>query len=400
MKKEIAFRPEERGAVLVVSLLVSVALLIVAAPLLFKLSGEHRTADRTFKSFTAANLAEAGVERAIWEFNFGDITSWTGDSSLRMLTLFSVQASGGSVAGDIEISVRDCEGDNPVIESTGKVPFRNLLTVDETIRVVLEKTALFGAGVFADTQITVNPNVTVKGDVRTNGIQDEAIYVDENSTINGDAICGPGGDPDLAIELHPYASLTGEKTAASEAEELPSVPVPEGLAFRGDYYLDGSVQTISESGEYSSFVLNSAEVWISGDVTLYVSGEFFLDKTELQVEPGSSLTLYLSGSFSVSSNCNVNDSLADPTKLIIYGTDDLNGTVVLRSNNFFYGAVYMPRAHLVLSSNIDFYGAFVGSSIDLNSNVDLSYEGNLEDINPFGESGQYSVKSWQEKKPI
>lgn len=80
MKKIHGANQEEKGIILVVSLLFTVALLILITPFLFKLSGENRNTDRTFKAMAAINLAEAGVERAIWELNYGDISTWSGDS--------------------------------------------------------------------------------------------------------------------------------------------------------------------------------------------------------------------------------------------------------------------------------------------------------------------------------
>ncbi len=74
MKKKAAFRREEKGAVLIITLLVTVALLILMMPFLSKVSGQYRSQDRSFKSYAALNLAEAGVEMAIWVLNDGNIT--------------------------------------------------------------------------------------------------------------------------------------------------------------------------------------------------------------------------------------------------------------------------------------------------------------------------------------
>lgn len=100
----------ERGAVLVLALLISLVMIIFAAPLLFKLSAQYRITDKSFKSLAALNLAEAGIERAIWELNYSDISSWNGDSSLRTLNISSFQTSDGDVLGDIDINISDPAG--------------------------------------------------------------------------------------------------------------------------------------------------------------------------------------------------------------------------------------------------------------------------------------------------
>ena len=103
----------ERGAIFIVTLLVVVIMLLLSTPFLFKLSGQYRTTDKSFKSLAATNLAEAGVERAIWEMNHGDISTWEGNSSLRTMTISSFQAAGGASVGDIEINVLGRSDDFP-----------------------------------------------------------------------------------------------------------------------------------------------------------------------------------------------------------------------------------------------------------------------------------------------
>ncbi len=70
-----------------VSLLAGVVMLGLALPFLFKLTGQFRITERSYKGSAAMNLAEAGVERAIWEMNYGDISTWSGDLLKRSLNL-------------------------------------------------------------------------------------------------------------------------------------------------------------------------------------------------------------------------------------------------------------------------------------------------------------------------
>jgi len=71
------------------------------------------------------------------------------------------------------------------------------------------------------------------------------------------------------------------------------------------------------------------------------------------------------------------------------------------SNTPFYGAVYLPKADIVFSSNIDFHGSAIGKSMVLNSNVDLTYAQELQDLEGLPEwNSLFVVKSWQEKRPL
>lgn len=404
MKKKVRkHHPKENGAALIIAILVSVMMLLLAMPFLTKLSGQYRASENSYRSLAAVNLAEAGLERAIWELNYGDFTTWAGDSLQRTLALSSVQTPGGVVLGDIEIAVTDLSGNNPVIESTGQIDYLDDVTISKTTRIVLQKeggTSLFDVGVFADESVTLASNLNIDGDVGTNGTHPGAISIATNSVITGDARCGPGGNPDVAIQLNGTAQVDGEQRAAEEAKELPPVVVPEGLMYLGDFYAKDEIVCISESGEYASFILDTGAVAeISGDVTLFVTGLFSLgSNTELRITEGGSLTLYLSGSMSLDSNCSVNNNLEDPTKLIILGTETFMGTVIFESNMPFYGAVYMPEADLVFSSNVQFNGSAIGNSIVLNSNVYVGYAEELQSVEGLPASNSlFIVKSWQER---
>ena len=59
----------EKGAVLIIALLVGLAMLIMTSPFLFKHSNQFRNTEKSNRELSAFNMAEAGVERALWEEN-------------------------------------------------------------------------------------------------------------------------------------------------------------------------------------------------------------------------------------------------------------------------------------------------------------------------------------------
>ncbi len=411
----------ERGAVLVLTLLISLVMIILAAPFLFKLTAQYRITDKSFKSLAALNLAEAGVERAIWELKYGDISSWNGDSSSRTLTISSFQASDGIAIGDIDITVSDPEGDNPVVEATGKVPFIDALTVDKTIRVVLEKgggSGLFDYGIFGDDGVDMDSNaktdsydsrdglyggsnVDSQGHVGTNATHYGCISLDSNAKIFGNAYSGPGSNPESVIITRSNSRIYGEKHSLSDLKELPSIPPPEGLTYRGDYFLGSNNQdTISESGVYSSFRLKSnARVTVTSDVTLYITGDFSMrSNTKLEISEGVNVTIILGGTFEQRSNTQINNLSREPPKLMVFGTDSFNGEMEWNSNSQFWGAVYVPKANVIYNSNAAFYGSIICNHIHMDSNGKIHYDEALGDLDILeGSDGSYIVKSWQEK---
>jgi len=411
----------ERGAVLIIALLVSLMLLILSMPFLTKLSGAYRLSEKSYRTLAATNLAEAGIERAIWELNYGSIWTWDGDPNNRALDLIDLQAASGNGIGDVLISIQKPLGQLPFIESTGKVMHISPTTIDRTVWVLLEREdspSIFEFALFGDEGIDLvgsayidsydsrdgeygGDNVGEKGHTGTNATFQGCIALRNNSTIYGSAFVGPGADPENVIVIENNSEIKGVKEALLEEKDLPSVPPPVGLPFLGDYLLlPNNDDVILSSGEYSSFHLRSnTEVTVLADVILYVTGGFIMDSyTQLTIAEGSSLILYLGGTFVQHSNSTINNLTKDPTKLLIYGTDSFNGVMEWRSNTDFYGAVYVPRAEVEYYSNADFYGSFIGKYVVVSSNARFHYDLALGDLDSLGDgkSWTYSVKSWHQ----
>ncbi|MGD2295185.1 MAG: hypothetical protein PVF22_05050 [Candidatus Aminicenantes bacterium] len=413
---------KERGAALIIAILIALVMLLMAMPFLTKLSGEFRITEKTYRQLVALNLAEAGVERAIWELNYGNINSWEGDDNLRILTISSFQASGGAEVGDIVIEVTNPGGDNPFIQSRGRVHHTGLTHVDKTIRVMLEVNggrSLFDCGIFGDEGVEMAGNAVTdsydsregeygdgnrgeEGHTGTNASHYSCIFLRNNVELNGDAIVGPGADPVSVILTQNNSGITGEKMVLDEEKELPGVPAPDGLPFRGEYIVGHNDEdTICEDGEYTSFIIQSnSKVTVTSDATLYVSGGFSMESnTQLEIAEGVTLTVYLGGTFTQRSNSQINNLSQDPTKLQIYGTESFDTNMTWKSNSSFYGAVYVPDAEVHYDSNADFFGSIIGDYIEVDSNAGLHYDLALGSLGSVysGESSTYRVKSWQEK---
>ncbi len=415
---------ENQGYILVTSVIVTLLMLLIVGPFLFQLSADNKSHKKSSKSLVALSLAEAGIERAIWEINYGDMSSWEGDTSERTLTISDFQTSDGKVMGDIEINVTNPEGENPLIESIGKVSITGSQElVARSTMIVLEEvpTSLFDYAVFGGegcVDLSSNSiidsydsslgsyggaNLGFMGNLGTNASGYGCIDLASNAELYGNAVSGPGSNPDTDIITRGNAKIYGERQSLSRAKVMPSVLAPEGLAFMGDYYLDGeSSDTISASGEYTSFrITSNVKVTITADVTLYITGVFsMLSNSQLEIADGVSVTIYLGGSFVQESNTQIINLSEGPTNLIVLGTDSFTGEMVWNSNTDFWGAVYVPKAHLKFCSNTNFYGSIISKSFELQSNSRIHYDMALAGLYIEVDSSEdtiYKVKSWQEK---
>ena len=256
--------PHEKGMILAVATMVIVVMLIMAVPFLFKLSAQYRTTEKGQKSVSAFNLAEAGVERALWEMN----QPWTVDGGLvwdesqqGTETIPDLTGADGTVIGDVNILVTSPTGGTPdtrAIEGTGLVPFVGTATVNRTARVNLEKyfKSIWDFGFFADTDVYVRTNIYIdsynskrgvyginnrgnQGHIGTNGNEENAFDVNQgtSSFIYGNIASGVGSDPtnlDNIINLpsddifQTYDTSTvvvGERRILSAPFEMPSVDI-------------------------------------------------------------------------------------------------------------------------------------------------------------------------------
>jgi hypothetical protein len=417
---KIKKKKQEEGMVLVVGVIIMTCLLLLVFPFLFQLSAENRLTDKSFKSCTALSLAEAGIERAIWELNFGDILTWDGDSTLRTMSILSFQTPSGVVMGDIEIKIYNPESKTPLVESQGKVSFSDQAFMAKAARAEVAEIKYdpWNFAVFGDDDLDFSSNAEVdsydsgngsyggtnvgaEGNIGTNGTMVGCIDLASNSKVYGDAYSGPGSDPDSVIITQGNAYIDGEKKSLFEEKEMPSVIAPEGLPFMGGYALgNNETGTINAGGEYTSLVLASnSVVTITSDITLYITGDFSMSSnSQLNIAAGMNVTIYLGGTFTQASNSQINNLSQDPTSLLILGTDDFNGTMTMNSNTDFYGAVYVPRAHVDFNSNIDFYGSIIAGTFEFNSNARFHYDIALAGLKRDDmEDLPYGVKSWQEE---
>jgi len=404
------------------ALLVSVFMAIMALPFVVKFSSRMRITEKSFGSLAALNLAEAGLERAIWEMNSGNISSWSGTIDERTLNISNFTASNGTVIGNISTTIYYPQGLTPVIESTGTAVHIGAPSVSKTLRVVLQGGApapLFNFGLFGgvggvnigsgavidsyDSRLGAygGTNVHNNANIATNSIYYGAINLGNNSIINGDAMTGTGSDPNDVIIQGMGSDITGEKVALDDPKVLPSVPVPTGLVNRGNLSVSGTSTTISQSGQYGNLTLaKNARVTITSNVTLYVSGAFTLNNNaEFRINPGCSVTLNFGGSWSLNSNCMINNMNQDPTKLVMLGTDTFTGSKTFCNTFVTYAAMYFPNANINFANTAAIYGSIIARQFAIGNNMQVHYDEALTSLQTGLSSGTsaFEMRSWQER---
>lgn len=225
-----------------------------------------------------------------------------------------------------------------------------------------------------------NGNRGLKGQVSTDGIAAGAIYLEPNSTIGGDAIVGPGGNPAVAI-VNNGGTITGSTGVEPAAQTLDPSKIPAGITNQGPLTVAGNAKRTLTSGIY----------WFS---SISITGNGVLE-----IAKDSAVTIYVTGNIDIGGNGIMNLSNLPPN-LLIYGTVDPSDPtqktkeVKVHGNGDFYGAVYAPYADLNVFGNGAVYGALVGNTAKINGNGGFHYDEDLSNLG--GTLLGFSRYSWRE----
>ena len=257
----------EKGMILAVATFIVVAMLIMATPFLFKMSIQARTTERSSRSLAAFNLAEAGVDRALWEMNqpygvSGGIVSVdeSGNGTI-VLTNESVGDWTGTIQGTITTNL-GVEPNVRTILATGGMPHIAGHPVRRSVGVNLEKyfKSIWDYGIFADEGIWTKTNFRtfsfnsnygaygaakpggglnkgMNGHAGTNATGSQSIEIQQGSSsyIHGNLASGVGTAPDSLQDViyadQPDSSLfpddvngtSGERKIMSAPFEMPPV---------------------------------------------------------------------------------------------------------------------------------------------------------------------------------
>lgn len=150
---------------------------------------------------------------------------------------------------------------------------------------------------------------------------------------------------------------------------------------------------------FASFNLDSNSILtINGTVTCYVSGNFSLSSNaNITLTSGSKLAIFVTGTIDFNSNTITNPN--EPMDFTIYSSatssSNTNYKVNLDSNTELVGTIYAPYAAIDLSSNSISSGAIRGKYIKAGSNAKFHYDEALGKLDGYPITG-FEIISWRE----
>lgn len=390
-------------------------------------------------------LAELGLEDALWSLNQAGVTGFTTDNGWTLDGTTATKALSGfgyenGVTGSIDITVENV-GTTPG-ERTVTVASHTTLADGQVLTRHLRSTAtpmpLFVnalAGISVSDKISTQVRFYNAGNVDSYRSADGA-YGDTNSgwgavissndkvNLNKAQIKGYVAIDSSASNALTYttsATLKGADTAAnvkidplrlssSTVQPIFDVTTPSGAgtilaSYPGSMTLGDAADTTPRIYYASDFYLSgSTTITIAGPVQLVVYGDLVLaGKARIVVDSQGSLEIFLGRSLETNSTNDygfINDS-NKPERLAILGTGgsanavDIDQTGTSASKHF-YGVIYTPEATINLRGTGEYFGAFMGKRINVRETMKIHYDASLQAANFAGIAAPYGVSQREE----
>lgn len=440
MRTASRFPRRQRGSVLLVALLLCAIIGVSLGSYLALSRTSLQLANRSFYHGAAINLAETGIEEAVWCFNqvaagTALATAWdgwtiSGTTAKRTFTDFSLS---GGVSPSVRVLVSSYDGSSgtPRVYADATLTFPgDTLTVAKAVQVDLRRRSRFAMGLVARNQITFNGNVASvdswnsefnpdgtprgapvpygpsykrdSGSVGSTSVAVGSVAIN-NADIFGFASVGGSSSTSIRVGTNgiigPFGSPSGyvdtTRVATDFTANFDSVSNPTSAiditSFGATIGTAGATATYRYAGAITS------SFTVKGHVTLILTGAGDVLKLNgggdtLTIDAGSSLTIYTAGDINLTGGGVVNPN-AQASSLQIYGTNATTQNIAIGGGSEFNGVIYAPNGDVKIHGNPDVMGSIVANNITVVGNSKFHYD---EALANFGGNNPYGIVKWLE----
>ena len=335
-------------------------------------------------------IAEAGLQRAIAELRKDD--SW------RVGYYRQVLDDGYYTTSVIDSTIDPALGDTLVIQSLG---YFTKAEVNLEMWVTPEQLNPFAYALFSESGIAMRQSactdsynsdsgsyavtvVALLGNIGTNA----TVTLSQDATVGGDAIVAvPGG-----ISFGQSAQVLGDTITGADSLDLNIISDSE--------YVWAQTVSIASAGlsgtnyTYNS-INNTLNVKGNGNVLL-ADGIYFFTQIDLKqngqlnIAPGATVTIYLTGNLSLFQDASMNSGGA-PSSLIIFSR---GAKFSMFQDSQFYGAFHGPNVVFKGRQDMGMYGSIVAGNITMFQDACFHYDRNLGSYTK-GTTGKINVVAWR-----
>jgi len=418
-------RHPQRGSLLIVAMLIAAVIAIALGSYLSLSRSSLTLANRSFYNNGAMNIAETGIEEALWSFNQATAgvalgTAWQywdtsdGITAKRTFTDFTLS---GSNRASVKVYVDNFDpvaSSQPIVvaQSTITLPL-DTRTLSKSIEVKLRRRSKFAMGLVAKNQITFNGN---------NASVDSWNSDPDNDPSTAAIAYGPGvrndhgsvGSTSVAVgsvainnaDIWGFASVGADTPAGVKVD---TTRVATDFTANFDPVSDptsgvviGSVgATLGTAGVTATYRFGgtvSSDLTIYGNVTLVLTalpGTTAINLTGtdgITIAANSSLIIYTAADVKIAGNGVLNNNVS-PSSFQLWATDTGAQDIKIAGNGALKGIVYAPNANVEINGNGDVMGSIVANNITVTGNAQFHYD---ESLANWGGTNPYGIVKWRE----
>ena len=426
-----------RGSILLVTVIMGTGMALALGSFISIAVESTKLSNRSFYSNSVLNLAEAGVEEAIWALNKNDWTGWsvhTSGTMNRTRTVSSINLGQGT-RGQTKVVVYGATGvPNPRVVAEGRATPVIGPAIEKQIEVRLGRRSKWANGIVAKDQVRFSGGVTeidsylssVGYDAahpRDNGSAASVSVATDAVSLSNAKVWGrvaTGGSPPVVGpngEIRGYDTQAGVKVDPDRISndfyaDLEPPPIPSTTTgiilgnISGPYTFIGSsdpnaptrfvVSNLDNKSHEVTKILGYAELVVTNEIE--IRGSFVVGGTDAATGLGipSAVEIHAEGDVDVAGNGLMNMT-GRPENLIIFGRSTPgNQLITLGGNGAVQAAVYAPLTEVVLNGGGTggvWFGSVVGRTVTINGNYDFHYD---EDLQNKTDGNPFAVSRWLE----
>jgi hypothetical protein len=427
------FVRDQRGAALLAAMCFASVLALSLGSYMTLCSRTLALSTRTMQGTHSVELAEAGMEDALWALNKNDWSAWTltGTTATRTISGFTFD---GGITGTVSIRVTSYNGTAGArsVTVTGTATQPNGTSVSRTLTSSSAEAPLFVNAISATDGIvsfssggTVDSYDSAVGTYASQTPSFSAIISSDaaaptsatiqltNAVVKGYAASRYSGGPSYSTS----AKLIGPSTPGttridtSRISSSPYQPIFTIKTITGSGTVlaptPNSTTTLGAAGEttpriyYSSGLdlTHTTKLIVAGPVRIVVSGNFDVGRNGgtpvVEVAATGTLEVFTSGDFALV-GAGIRNLTLNPKRAVIYANNAVVESGIYLTEPF-YGVIYAPNATVYSLGDSVIYGALVTKKMTFSGTAPaVHYDLNLRKTVFTGVDTPFAVSDWRE----
>ncbi len=438
-----------RGSLLIVAMIFAAVLGIAITTYLRMARTNLTVSNRAFYNNAGINLAETGLEEAMWGINqmvAGNASAWdgwtvSGNNAWRKWTGYAFDQN---ATGTVRVYVYNYNGSSaPNLVARSSVQLSSGAPIEKWIQVQLSKRSKFANGLVAKDTITFsgnnasvnswnsdpdnNPGTAAipfsdavkkdNGSVGSISVSVDSVLV-QNADIWGYAATG-GALPKVGSNglVGPFGTASGTMDMSRVSTDFSASFDPVSAPSQSYYVIGGITNNLTlprvgdppaADGKYyyeaTQINFNNKVLTISNKVVLKLTNTSTSisiggGSGELRINAGAAVEIYAPGSVDIAGNGIFNGGATaaaanQPVNCQIWGTKTtLSQDIKIAGNGVLSAIVYAPFGSVKINGNGDVCGSVVANDITCVGNAAFHYD---ESLANFDGGSPYGITRWRE----